>query len=173
MAAAKLEDKVRLTALAYLYQGKTPKEVEELVKEISYAQALRLSKELKQAQEDDDVANLFNLRGVAIDVIIDQAKAIIEAQDIPMAGTLLDVSSTLEGIKDDITASKLLKAELAIAGVEVVKKINLLARSTNSSEVLMNLAQALAQMQNAYFKTATVRLQPGDSDELGDFLQKP
>jgi hypothetical protein len=172
MAAQKLSEEVRLTALAYLYQGKTPREVETLVKDISYAQALRLKKELEQSKEDGTVADLFNLSGAAIEIVLEQAKAIIEAKDIPIEGTLESVEDVISSIKDDIQATKILKAELAEAGTEVVKKIKALAKVTNSSEVILNLAEALSKMQGSYFRTATVTVKP-DEDAFQEFLQKP
>lgn len=171
MAKMQISDSDRLACLAYLYQGKEPKEIPELLPGVSYAQALRLKKELIQAEEDKTVGELFSLSDAARDILLEQTKNLINAKGITVEGVVLTADELIDELQDDIQATKILKAELAQAGTEVVRKIKLLAKSTNSSEVLLNLAEALAKMQASYFRTASVTLNPGEG--FADFLQKP
>lgn len=168
----RLSEKDRLVALAYLHQGKSPKEVEQLCPGISYAQALRLRKELTEAEETNSIRQLFDISEAAIDTLLESVQnQLAESVEI-LVGDDITLRDELNNLGNDIKESQILKAELAKAATTIVKRIGLQAATANSSETLKDLADALAKLQTAYFKTNNLQIANfNDSTGFEKFLK--
>lgn len=166
-----LNNKERLIALAYLHQGKSPKEVETLCPNVSYPQALRLRKELNEAIEANTLNELFDLEEAAIESLLDNVKSELEEAAEVLTGDLMPLNNALESVESRIRESKLLEAELAKAGQTLAKRIERQAAIANTPESLLSLAEALAKLQTAYFKNSNIQIANfnGNGEQKGSF----
>jgi hypothetical protein len=143
------EEKIRLTSLAHLKHGIPPKEVAELTG-ISYAKALKLRRQLEEAEENGTMFELFNLKDAARQVLFDSVKdkllPIAESLDAEEAleGELIELNKEIEELgKLDETTQK--------AAIALVDKIASAAVLANNSDTLVNLADALCKVQLTFF----------------------
>lgn len=166
-----IDDKDKLIALAHLHQGKKPKEVAETIDSISYAQALRLKKELDKAVEDETLSDLFNLSQTALNSLLDTVKEELSDATEALTGDVISVDKEIDGIKDKIQGQKLLEVELSKTGVAIAKKLKYQAENTNNPESLLMLADALAKLQTSFFKNSSVQIANFEG-QLSEFTQK-
>jgi len=143
-----MDEQTRLLALAQLKNGKTPTETSELMG-ISYATALKLRRELLEAEKNDTILELFNLNDAALDILLESIKRqltpAIEAFGI---GELIDKETVL--LANGITGAKLLKEDLQTAASALVNKIKVAALAANNADTLLSLAEALCKLQIAF-----------------------
>ena len=153
-----INEKDKLVALAHLHAGKKPKEIPELVPSISYPQALRLRKELEKAIENDTLQSLFDLEQAALDSLMETVTSELNEATLILAGDSEPLKNAVGNIANSIEGTKLLEAELADAGRKIVAQIKVAAVGTSSTESLLILAEALAKLQTAFFKTGNVQI---------------
>lgn len=156
--SSKMTQKERLIALAYLHQGKTPREVETLCPGVSYPQALRLRKELASAVEANTLNELFNLEEAALETLLESVEDELKEAAEVMTGDLMPLNNALDSIESRIKESKLLELELAKAGQTLARQIERHSVIVNSPESLLALAEALAKLQTAYFKNSNIQI---------------
>lgn len=164
----KLDEKTKLMALAHIKAGRKPKEVADLL-DISYSQALRLSKDLSEAERRGDIQSLFRLDEAALDTLIESAKSELA---IPEE---LATSSAIEGELDDLRESLQGLDELDTAMQEaagaLTKRLKTLSSSATQPDTILMLARALSELRNSFFaKGANVSLNNFDSKTFEDFL---
>jgi hypothetical protein len=157
--SSKLTDQNRLIALAYLHQGKTPREVEKLMPDmISYPQALRLKKELEQAIEEDTLKDLFSLPDAALEHLMDQTKEFLADAATELTGTVMPLTEALEEITDRVKVSKLLEVELGNAAIALVKRMKQKALQVENVDSILVLSEAISKLQIAFFKTSNINI---------------
>lgn len=171
---SKLSQQDKLIALGYLYQGKSPRDVEEALPNVSYAQALRLKKELQQAIDTNTLQELFDLEEAALENLLDQVKLNLETSAAVLTGDVEVLEDAIGEVKHRIDSSKLLEAELANASRQVAIKISEMALITRSPDTLLLLADALSKMQTAFFKNTSVQIAQinNGGHSFEEFLQK-
>lgn len=146
--------KTRLIALAKLTHGLSPREVSEELPEVSYGYAVRLSKELKNAQAKNDLESLFRMPSEGRQLLLDAVRDnLVEdlANLVPieeLEGELMEFSDGLEGLKQlDITFQK--TADI------LARKIQSHASVATDVSAILVLTDALAKLQTAFFAKGT------------------
>lgn len=164
----KIDERAKLVALAHLKTGKKPAEVATLV-DIPYSTALKLNKDLKAAEEQDAVLELFNVSEAAFQSIIQAA-----SEDLAIAGELVgadEVSRQLSTIKEGVDGLKMLDASFQRAANTIANQINLMAASAEHTDSIVNLAEALAKLQSSFFAKGTnVQINNYDKESFQQFL---
>lgn len=149
----KLDDRTKLLALAHLKSNKKPKEVSELLN-ISYAQALRLSKELIESEKRGTILDLFNLNEAALGSLLQAVK-----DDVSLPLAILDGEEVLEGelqeLSTTVKGAQALDTEMQSTALELAKKIKILAISTSSPDTIVLLSESLSKLQTAFFAKGT------------------
>lgn len=149
-----IKEKTKILALAHLKTGKKPKEVSELL-EISYAQALKLNKDLIKAEQQGRIQDLFNLEEAALNTLFEK----VSDELIPIVNTLegdvLAANETLDSIAKGAEGLGILEKELQDAAITLAKRITAQAIATNGTDSLLSLTEALAKLQLAFFAKGT------------------
>lgn len=154
----KLDEKAKMIALAYLHQGKSPREVEELVPGISYAQALRLRKELDAAIKDNTLAELFSLEQAALDTLLEGVQLQLEDAAKILTGDDIQLKSEIASLADGVQTGRQLEADINRAASVVVAKLQIIASTSNNFEAIVACAESLAKLQTAFFKTGNINI---------------
>lgn len=154
----KLDEKDKLIALGYLYQGKSPKEVEEICHNVSYAQALRLKKDLEEAKKTDSIGELFDLEEAALESLLENVKGEIGQAAEIMTGDTVRLDGELDTISRNVQGMQILESEMSEAAAAIVKQIKAHAVSTKNIDNLVMLAEALSKLQTAFFKNSSIQI---------------
>lgn len=145
----KMDEQVRLLALAHLKNNTTPADTAEIMG-ISYVSALKLRKELFAAEKHDTILELFKLNKAALNILLEsvtkQLTPAIEAFNI---GEL--VESEVRDLAKSINGAQILNIELQAAALALTNKITQVAIIANNADTLLNLAKAICELQ-AVFK---------------------
>lgn len=149
-----LDEKTKILALAHLKTGKKPKDVSDLL-EISYAQALKLNKELLKAEQQNRVQDLFNLEEAALTMLLEKVSNELTPSIKALTGELLDPDTTLDSIAKGAQGLGILEKELQDAAIELAKRITAQTLSTSGTDSLLTLTEALAKLQLAFFAKGT------------------
>lgn len=154
----KLDEKSKLIALAYLHQGKSPREVEELCPGVSYAQALRLRKELDHAIKENTLAELFSLEQAALDSLLQNVQLELGEAAKVLTGDDVILKDEISKLADGVQTGQQLQADINRAASVTVAKLQLVAQTTSSFEALVAVAEALSKLQTAFFKTGNINI---------------
>lgn len=158
-----MDTNTKAAVLARLYHGDTPRDVSNDFETVSYAQALKLSKQLKQAETDDQLRKLFDLPQASIDLLLQAVKQM----PIPeiLEGELED---TVEDIATNVQGMQLLETELSSAATTLVKQINIKAASTTNADTILILADAVSKLHTSFFaKNPTVQIANFNGESSG------
>lgn len=148
-----MDEKTRLLALAYLKQDKKPREVSEIL-DISYAQAVRLRKELEEAEKRETIQELFNVNEAVLEQVLEAAKKELEPAQLQLTGSAA-IEGELESIRESISKGEMLEQEFQTSALALSRRINTLAQSATQAETVIMLAKALAELQTAFFAKGT------------------
>src|SRR5690606_23259687 len=91
----KLSEHDKLIALAHLHAGKSPRQVEELCSNISYAQALRLRKELDEAIRTNSLSEIFNLGEAALENLLSRVQEDLEDPVRELTGDVISLKEEM------------------------------------------------------------------------------
>jgi len=168
---AELSQKSRLIALAKLVNGTTPKDVSEEMDDISYGQAIKLSKELKRAQEKNDLEQLFRMPEDSREMLFAAVRDSLEAD----LGGLVP-TTTLEGellsLDEKVTGLAMLDGELQKSALTIARRINILASANADVSSLSILTDSLAKLQTAFFAKGTnVQVNNYNETRFGSLLR--
>lgn len=161
----KLNEQDKLIALAYLYKGSSAREVEEACANVSYAQALRLRKELDKAKLNDTVQELFNLEEAVLENLLSTVQENLSEAAEVLTGDYLPLEKAVVDLGDKVKNQILLEVTLSQAAVELTNKIKAAAVLTTNVDSLLILAESLSKLQTAYFKTNNVAIVTQNSFE--------
>lgn len=143
------EHQTRLIAFAHLKNGKKPQEVADITG-LTYAKALKLKKQLHEAEENDAIHTLFNMSETALEMLLDSVK-----KDLMPSTEVFGITNVLEGEIEDIKQNlqKLDKLDEGMieAAVALSDRIKQQALIANTSDTLVNLADALTKLQIAFY----------------------
>lgn len=149
-----IEEKTKILALAHLKMGKKPKEVSELL-EISYAQALKLNKELIKAEQQNRVQDLFDLEEAALETLLEKVSDDLTPALHVLEGDVETLDNVLTTVGQNVEGMQLLEKELTDAAIQLAKKITAQAVATSGTDSLLILTDALAKLQTAFFAKGT------------------
>lgn len=149
-----LEEKTKILALAHLKTGKKPKEVSDLL-DISYAQALRLNKELIKAEEQNRVQDLFDLEEAALKTLLEKVSDDLTPAVQLLEGEVETLDDMLSTVGKNVEGIQLLEKELTDAAIQLAKKITTQAVASSGTDSLLVLTDALAKLQMAFFSKGT------------------
>lgn len=163
-----LSEQTKLIALAYLKQGMKPKEVAEEAN-MSYSQALKLSKQLVEAERRDAVLELFNVEEAVMDQLLEAVKNNDDLLSILPQETL---SGELETFKEAANGLGMLDREMQDTALELTKRIKILAVTSTNADTISSLSESLAKLQTAFFaKGANVQVNNFNSAEYEKYLR--
>lgn len=151
--------------LVRLIDGDEPKEIAGELG-IAYATVLRWKRELRTAQEEDKVTSLV---AASYDAIDDLAAGVLA--DVPDEA-LPAVTTAVEGVISSVTGLKRLETELQGTAVLINNRIRFMTSSANSVGDIVELTNAVAKLQDAFFgKGTTVNVQQNvEGDAYSSFL---
>ena len=149
-----MDEQTRLLALAHLKNGKKPAEVAEIVG-ITYALALKLRKELYEAEKRNDILSLFKLNDAALEVLLESVhKQLMPAIEAFGIGEL--VEGEIKNLTESIDGGKLLDQEFQRTAKVLTNQIKTIVLTVNSAETILLLAKALCELQNAFFNSSSI-----------------
>jgi len=151
---ANLTEKTKLIALAHLKVGKKPKEVADLL-DMSYAQALKLNKELAKAEQQDNLQELFNLDEAALETLFEKVQTELTEPMQALTGEVLSVDESISQLSKSVEGLGILEKEMQDAAIVLVKKITVQATTSTTTDTILVLAEALAKLQGAFFAKGT------------------
>lgn len=163
-----ISDHARILALANLKQGKKPKEVAEEVN-ISYSQALKLSKQLVEAERRDAVLDLFDVEEAVLHQVLEAVKsnssiAELIPQDV-LEGEVEQLSKGLKGLSA-------LETEMQNTAATLVGRINLVAATTTNADTISILAESLSKLNTSFFaKGSNVQVNNFNSGDFEKYLR--
>lgn len=164
-----LDEKTKLMALAHIKAGRKPKDVAELLN-ISYSQALRLSKDLSEAERRGDVQSLFRLDEAALDTLIESAKSELAVPE--ELATSKAIEGQLEDIKEGLQGLDELDTAMQEAAGALTKRLKTLSSTATQPDTILMLARALSELRNSFFaKGSNVSLNNFDNKSFEDFLR--
>ena len=144
-----MDEQTRLLTLAHLKNGKKPADAAELTG-ITYASALKLRKELHAAEERNRILELFKLDEAALDILLESVrKQLMPAIEAFGIGEL--VEEEIKDLTKGIDGGKLLNQEFQASARTLANKITSAAITANNSDTILQLAEALCKLQNAFF----------------------
>lgn len=149
-----IEERTKILALAHLKTGKKPKDVSELL-DISYAQALKLNKELAKAEEQNRVQDLFDLEEAALETLLEKVSDELSPAVQVLEGDVETLDDMLSTVGQNVEGMQILEKELTDAAIQLAKKITAQAVSTSGTDSLLVLTDALAKLQMAFFAKGT------------------
>ena len=152
---SQIDENTKLYALAHLKNGKPPKEVSEMFKDISYAQALKLKKELNKAEHTNKLHTLFNMEEAALQTLLSKSQEELVDAVAVLEGDVEVAAEAVDRLSAGIQGMGILEKELQDAAVQVTKKIAIAAVTVTTAESLVTLADALAKLQNSFFAKGT------------------
>jgi hypothetical protein len=143
----------KLIALAKLKCGVKPIDIPAST-DISYSQALKLKKELEEAELTNTVHELVNMEEAAFEILLESVQ-----RELNAPASELGLTRALEGelvtLSNSVKAAKVLEEELCIAGAALTRKIQQMAVSATTSDTILVLAEALSKIQSAFFAKGT------------------
>lgn len=146
-----IPEKTKLLALAYLKNGMRPKQVADALDGLSYHQALKLRKELDEAEEQNTLAQLFSLDALALEALLDSVKQQMQPVEEQLTGELQTVEDAVNTLADKIHGAKVLEESLQKAATALAHQITAKALLASTPDSLLVLAEALAKLQSAFF----------------------
>lgn len=139
-----LDNDQKFLILADLANGFTPTEIATNQK-VSYATVLRYKAEFEKAKANNELGKILDLSAVARKQLADQV--ISQAPEALQSAVEGEIKSLLASTD----MSDILKINLQASANKIADRINVLInQAQNSSEVLV-LAEALCDLQNAFF----------------------
>lgn len=149
------EERARLLALAHLKNEVEPADIEQLTG-VSHAACLKLRRELREAEAENTVDDLFGISNDAIEILV---KSVLNHQvpmiePYPIAEVIKDVD-TITRIK---SSEELLKEDTYKATRALINKIQTVAAISTNVDTIVGLAEALAKLNDSFFphdKTAS------------------
>jgi hypothetical protein len=164
-----MDEQTRLLCLAHLKNGIKPAEAAERVG-VSYGTALKLKKQLYEAEQRDKVRELFKLDKAALEILLDsvekQLEPAIEAFGI---GELVETES--HELAESISGGSLLNKEFQTSASAIAKKITSVAAASNNADTILSLAKALCELQRAFFANETNSINNPAGIPLSSFEQ--
>lgn len=146
-------EQTRLLALARLKVGVKPIVVSEECG-ISYSQALKLKKDLADAEEKNTMAELVRMDDAAFEVLLDTVRTQL-ADPAKALGLTEELEGELMSLTEGMTSNKKLEKELVDAAAVLATKIRQMAVLANNSDTVLVLAEALAKLQSSFFAKGT------------------
>ena len=142
------EERAKLLALAYLKNGVEPSKIEDLTG-VTHAACLKLRRELREAELNNSLEDLFGIEADAIDVLLESLTRgqVPMLEPYPIAqvkeevGTLIKLRSPEEALKEDTY-----KATSAL-----INKIQSVAAISTNVDTIIGLAEALARINDSFF----------------------
>lgn len=151
--------------LVRLIDGEKPKDIAADLG-VAYATVLRWRTELKDARENQTVTTLLSMSKDVLDdlaagILVDTPNELQEA-----------VSEELEAAIKGLTALQRLESELQGTAVLINNRIRFMTASANSVGEVVELTNAVAKLQDAFFgKGTTVNVQQNiEGDGYSSFL---
>lgn len=148
-----MDEQTRLLALARFKHDASATDVSNELG-ITYARALKLRKELKEAEENDAIRELFNLPEDALAILLEAVKDNV-APAIEAFALEGELEEAVEDITKGVQGAKLLDTALQDAAKALANKIQVAAATANNTETLLNLAKALAELNNSFFGSSS------------------
>ncbi len=143
-----MDEQVRLLALAHLKNSMTPANTAKLMG-ISYSTALKLRKELVEAEKHNTILKLFKLNEASLNILLESVtKQLIPAIEAFGIGEL--VKEEVTTLTSGINGAKVLNRELQAAASVLTNKIIQVAVIATTSDTILSLAKALAELQVAF-----------------------
>lgn len=141
-----MDEQLRLTALAKLKNGTPPADLANEI-DVTYARALKLKKQLHDAEEADDLETLFGMGTESINILTTSiAKQIVPHLDVFNAGELItEEAQELAGSADK------LDGEFQAAASALAHKITSAAMVSNNADTVLALSDALCKLQTTFF----------------------
>lgn len=144
-----MDEQTRLLCLAHLQNGIKPAEAAEKVG-VSYGTALKLKKQLHDAEQRDKILELFRLDKAALEILLESVEKQLEpAIDAFGIGEL--VKAETHELAEGITGGQMLNTELQESATTLSRKIGSVAAASNNAETILSLAKALCELQKAFF----------------------
>jgi len=167
--AVKIDEQTKLVALAKIKLGQKPREVSDELG-ISYSQALRLSKDLTEAERKNATLELFDLPELTLQTLL---KAVKENLAIP--GEVFGIEEAIEGeianLQDEIDGLKALDENFTEAAGVLANKIKEIALTSSTPDTVYMLAKALSELQVSFFaKSTNVQVNNFDTAKYEEFL---
>jgi len=155
----------RLLCLAHLKNGETPAKAAEKVG-LSYATALKLRKQLHEAESSDAILELFDLPEAALEILLNavtnELTPAIEAFGV---GEL--VEEQVHELSMSVAGGKLLDQQMQAAAIALTDKIAQVAVIANNAETVLILAKSLSELHVSFFGAGGGISRGGSSNELG------
>lgn len=167
-----LNDRTKLIALAHLKNSESPTEVAKRPElDISYSQALKLSKQLVEAEKRNTVLELFNMEEAALETLLNTV-----SQELVLTGEILGVESSANtaanGLAKQLNGLDLLESEFQSAAIEIARNLKLQALASSEINTLLTAAEALSKLQTAFFAKGTnVQVNNINADGFEKYLQ--
>jgi len=150
---------LKLKAFGSFKTGSSAREVSEEL-EIPYAKALKWKKQLSEAEEDGEVANLVEADAVLIHRVAEEVKEELVA----LGADANAIEGELQKAGDKIEAYKILNEKLNLTAVRLADRINSMAGTVSETGELKDLVDALSSLQTSFFAKGTnVAVFPGQS----------
>ncbi len=144
-----MDEQTRLLTLAHLKNGKKPAEAAELTG-VTYALALKLRRELQEAEKRNKVIDLFKLNKAALEILLESVR-----KQLTPAIEAFGIGELVEQEIDDLTSSidggKLLNQEFQASAKILANRITTIALTINNADTILALAKALCELQRAFF----------------------
>lgn len=167
---SQINQKVKLIALAHLKNGKKPREVSELLEDISYSMALKLKKDLEEAEANNSLLDLFSLDEATLDTLIENVQAELSEPVQTLTGEIQPLRDSLDSISEKAVSARLLEEQLNKSAITLARQIEARAIVSMSSDSLCELAEALAKLQSAFFAKGTNVQVNNFSDKFSEYL---
>ncbi len=150
-----------MLALANLKIGKKPKAVSEQLG-IPYSRVLKFRKELLEAEQRESIHELFNMDEVALETLLKTVQESLEAASAVLEANI-DIGETVTVLGDQVNGLAILEIDFQQAATALVKQITLTAMASSEASTIVMLAEALSELQKAFFAKGTnVAIVPGD-----------
>lgn len=150
----KLDERLRCIALAHLKNGEKPKDVAEKL-DIAYSAAVKLKKELAEAERQNNLTTLFKLDQAALTSLIELVKDVDLGDSVDALNMMPALEGELETLKDSVNGVQQLDVEFQEAASALTKRINIIGSTATSPETIVMLAKALSDLQNSFFAKGT------------------
>ena len=146
-----MDRQIKLLALAHLKNGLTPTEVSNIESlDLTYARALKLKKQLYEAEQTDTILKLFELQETALEMLLESVK-----KDLTPAIEAFGIGELVEDevheLSKSVAGGKLLNQDLQQAASALAQKITQVAIVANNAETVLSLAKSLSELQTAFF----------------------
>ena len=160
-----LTEKQKILALAYLKTDKKPKAVSDQLG-IPYSAVLKLRKELLEAEQRKTIHELFNMDEAALETLLETVKESLEAATAVLDANI-NIGETVTVLSSQVNGLAVLEENFQQAATALTKQITLLAIASSEASTVVMLAEALSELQKAFFAKGTnVAIVPGDDKFL-------